>query len=139
MSEIVRISDAASIGMHAMMLLAAKSHGEPLSAVSVAETLGVSKAHLAKVFQRLAKAHLVKSTRGPQGGFVLGRSADTIPIMEIYEVLEGPFGETGCLLGEPVCDGDCCLLGGKIAELHDELKRYLERTRLSELCTKIRL
>lgn len=134
MSQIFRISDAASLAIHAMMLLSVTDAKQPISVAVMAERLGVSRAHLAKVFQRLAKADFVHSTRGPQGGFVLSRNADSIFLVEIYEIIEGPLRDVECLLGQPVCAGKCCVLGGLLHKIHSEVHDYFTKTRLSDIC-----
>jgi len=75
MNSVLRISEAASLAMHAMMALAAQPEHRR-SAQDLARQLDVSLAHLAKVLQRLAKAGYVASTRGPKGGFTLALPAD---------------------------------------------------------------
>ena len=70
-SGIVHISEAANIGLHAMILLASEPQ-RSFRAKEAAEVLGVSEDHLAKVMLGLVRAGLVASTRGPHGGFKLG-------------------------------------------------------------------
>ncbi|MCK4620269.1 MAG: Rrf2 family transcriptional regulator, partial [Desulfobacterales bacterium] len=67
MSNIIKISEAASMAIHAMVFLASES-GRIVPSREIATTLRSSEAHLSKVMQRLAKAGLVSSTRGPKGG-----------------------------------------------------------------------
>ena len=80
MTNLLRISDAASLGLHTMGLLAGRS--TRLSTQEIARSLGASEHHLAKVMQRLAKMGLVVSTRGPQGGFVLSRPPAEITLSQ---------------------------------------------------------
>ena len=71
MSGSLKISEAASLALHTMVYLA----GDPSAhypAGRLAEALCVSEAHLAKVLQRLVKAGMLVSVRGPKGGFRLG-------------------------------------------------------------------
>ena len=100
----LRISEAASLGMHAMGLLSTGLDG-PLSARMAADRLGVSEAHLAKVLQRLAKVGLLTSTRGPKGGFALSRDPESVSLLEVFEAIEGPMEPAACLFGIPLCDG----------------------------------
>ena len=132
MATPVRISEAASLGMHAAVLLVANA-GRPISTAAMASVMGVSQAHLSKVLQRLARLGLVTSVRGPRGGFVLSRRADQITLGQVYEAIEGPLSPVTCLLGRPICSGRQCILGGVVQKAGGEVGRYLDGTKLSEL------
>lgn len=138
MSPLVNISEAASLALHSMALMAAQ-RDHRFTAQELAARLQASGHHLAKVMQRLAKGQLVESSRGPQGGFTLARPAHTIKLLEIYEAVEGPLADAGCLLGQPICDGKDCVLGEVVQRVHREVRGYLARTRLSELARGIAL
>lgn len=136
MSEIIHISEAASIGLHAMMLLAAEDH-RLLSTKEMARKLSVSEAHLSKVMQRLAKVDLVRSTKGPSGGFILDRPKEKITLIEVYEAIEGPLVHRDCLLQRPLCGGGKnCIFGGLFNRLNREVVEYLAGTRLSDVLKK---
>lgn len=132
MATILRISDATALAFHALARLALAEEGRQ-SATRMAADLKVSEAHLAKVLQRLARAGLVKSTRGPGGGFVLGRPAGGIRMMEVYTAVEGAFREDECLLGRARCGRRGCLLGQLVRRVNREVRDYLESTRLSDV------
>ena len=117
MTHLAKISEAASMALHTMAMMASKPD-EPLSAHTMAKALGCSEAHLAKVLQRLGKSGLLASTRGPRGGFVLAKDAGAITLLEIYETIEGPLTPSQCLLGKPVCGGNC-ILGGLLGEVDE--------------------
>ena len=132
MSSALKLSEGCSLAIHAATLMA----GEPersFTTHEMAETLGASENHLAKIMQRLGKAELVTSTRGPSGGFRLGRGTADISLMQIYEVIEGPFTPEVCLLRKPVCQGHKCVLGGLIARINHEIQDYLSHTTLADL------
>jgi len=98
----------------------------------IAKALNVSENHLSKVLQRLGRVGLVKSVRGPKGGFILGKAANDISLLDVYESIEGPFVMSNCLLGIPICDGNKCILGGLLKTLNTEVRDYLAGTKLSE-------
>lgn len=131
MSDLINISEAASLALHTMALLAARP-GQNLVNQQIASELGVSGDHLAKVMQRLGKAGLVNSRRGPKGGFSLARPAGRISLKQVYEAIEGPLSDRPCLLGHPVCTGEC-ILGGLISQVGQKTREYLENTKLSQL------
>jgi Rrf2 family protein len=98
----------------------------------LAVDLQASEAHLAKVLQRLAKAELVHSTRGPRGGFALARKAETVALLDICTAIDGPIGHDACLFGTPVCRGEC-LFGHHLAEATRGLIDYLATTTVADL------
>ena len=132
MSNIIKISEAASMAIHAMVFLASES-GRIVPSREIAGTLRSSEAHLSKVMQRLAKAGLVSSMRGPKGGFVLKRSAREISLLEVYEAIEGRLEETKCLLGQPICHGGRCIFGDLFKQVDQQTRKYLSRNMLSDL------
>ena len=130
MPGLLKISEAASLGLHAMMVMAQDARTMH-SAARLSKRLQSSENHLAKVLQRLAKVGLVRSTRGPKGGFVLGRSPDQISLLEIYEALDGPLELAQCLLHAPVCRGKKCVFGNLVKNLNRQVGRHLRQTKLS--------
>ncbi len=128
---VIKISEAANLGMHALMLMADEPE-RPLAVKQAIRVIEVSENHLAKVLQRLAKAGLVTSSRGPKGGFLLARPPSRITLLHVFEALEGPISEKTCLLGKPVC-GTGCMLGDFITRTTRDFRKQLERTRLSDL------
>jgi Rrf2 family protein len=132
MSSLLRISEAASLGLHVMALLS-QDPQTPVSTRQASSAIGVSDAHLSKVLQRLAKVGLVKSVRGPKGGFVLGKPSDSITLLDVYESIEGPLEPNDCLFGTPVCSTGDCILGDLLATVNELVLEQLGGTRLSDL------
>lgn len=132
MSGIIKISEAASIALHTMVYLAGNPD-EVVSTKKLAERLKASTDHLAKVFQRLTKAGMVTSIRGPKGGFKLAKPPEFITLLEIYETIEGPLLASECLLcdGQKICNH--CIFGGLITEINLKVLEYLENKKLSDL------
>lgn len=77
----------------------------PISLKSIAERQGISEHYLEQLFSGLRKAGLVKSVRGAQGGYVLGREAEQIRVGDVIRVLEGSIAPVDCVSEE---DSDCC-------------------------------
>ncbi len=132
MSTALKLSEGCSLAIHAAVLMAGNTE-RSFTTHELAKTLGASENHLAKIMQRLGKADLVSSTRGPAGGFRLARPAGDVSLMQIYEVIEGPFTPDFCLLRKPVCQGHKCVLGGLVARINREIRDYLTQTTLADL------
>lgn len=132
MANVWRISEAATMALHTMVFLAA--HNDRLYSTKEMATLhGVSEAHLSKVLQRLARVGLVTSVRGPKGGFSLGRPADEVKFLEVYESIDGPLIDTTCLLGTPVCTNGRCIMCDVVKNINREIKTYLSGTSVADV------
>jgi Rrf2 family transcriptional regulator, nitric oxide-sensitive transcriptional repressor len=132
MNSLLRISEAASLALHTMVYLAAKPKTQT-SSEEIANTLSASKAHLSKVLQRLSKVGLVHSTRGPKGGFTLGKPLASISLLNVYEAIEGPVSEGKCLLTSPACSQEQCIFGNLLGELEDHFRDHMSGTTLADL------
>lgn len=135
MNTMLRISEAASLALHAGAILAAGNGTGHITTRSLAQRLRASEHHLAKVMQRLGRAGLVRSLRGPQGGFVLAADPGDITLMQLYEAVDGPLQQSHCMLPHPVCSGSACILGGLLQFLNEETKNYLRQTTLANLAS----
>ncbi len=138
MGNLVRISEPASLSLHAAAILARRP-GERVANQEIASTLHVSEHHLAKVMQQLVRVGIVQSTRGPHGGFELARAPKDITLLQLFEAVEGPLGDAQCLLGEPVCDGGDCLVGELVHSVHQHVRQYLAETTLARLAKRFNL
>jgi Rrf2 family nitric oxide-sensitive transcriptional repressor len=103
MSSILRISEAANLGIHALVFLSLERGCSPCSAGIIAKALGASESHLAKVMQRLVAADMVSSTRGARGGFSITIDPACTSLLAVLEAIDGPIGNSGCLLGRDQC------------------------------------
>ncbi|MGC8865240.1 MAG: RrF2 family transcriptional regulator [Bacteroidales bacterium] len=131
MAKIVTISEAASLAIHAMVLIARS--GKSVNVNVIAQQMGASRNHLAKVMQRLVKDGFVKSTRGPAGGFVLNRPPEDITLLSIYESIEGTIELSGCPLDHKVCAMGQCLMEGVIEEATRLVINHFSGKKLSDL------
>ena len=132
MPRIMHLSDAATLAIHTMVMLACN----PKTSRTVAEMAqahGASESHLAKVMQRLTRVGLVHSTRGPKGGCRLACDPRTVTLLTVYEAIEGPLEKTECLLDKRVCSGESCVMGDMLHEMDKHVRGYLSRTHLSDL------
>lgn len=132
MKQILSITEAGVIGLHAMALLAFKE-GQWRSVRKMAEVLKVSPHHLSKVLQGLRRRGLIKSVRGPQGGYYLAKPSNRISLLDIYQATEGNLSAHECLLGKYVCAGTKCIFGDYFGGINDQFRAYLAKTKLSAM------
>jgi len=133
-SKIVHLSEAASIGLHAMVIIAESD--KLVKVTEIANKTGASKNHLSKVMQRLVKEGLIKSVRGPAGGFLLNKNADSIKLLDIYESIEGKVSVTGCPLDKMVCPFNKCIMGNLVAKMTNDFIDYFGSQNLKDFISK---
>lgn len=134
MKNIIQISEASSLALHGMGILAVARRR--MSIHEIAAATGASEAHLSKVFQRLVKEGMVRSIRGPGGGFDLARSPESITLLDIYSAIEGRPSSDTCLLRSGSCPFMSCIFGDLIENLTERFLGYLGDTTLSEMREK---
>jgi Rrf2 family protein len=130
MSRIVQLSEAVTIGLHSMVIIARSE--ELINVNKISEITGASKNHLAKVLQRLVKANFLRSNRGPAGGFLLKKKPEEITIISIYEAIEGIIETDGCPLEQKVCPFTKCLMGGIVKKTTEEFISYFKKQTLKD-------
>lgn len=133
MPNILKMSEAVSMAIHAMVVIAA-NNGRPLTVKDIVSVIKVSEAHLSKVMQRLARAGLVVSTRGPGGGFELNGGNNKL--LEIYEAIDGSLVINNCLFERSVCGGKKCIFDKLLKQINRNFYRYLSKTSLKDIVTK---
>lgn len=124
MQNIIRISEAAVIALHAVEQLR-KDTEHPRSTADIADELGVSYNHLSKVMQRLTKAGFVVPLRGPKGGFSLTQKTDRATFRDIIESIEGPLVFSDCLMGERTCGRKNCRFRRLLTETNKKFEKVL--------------
>ena len=130
MARLVQLSEAASLGIHAMVLIAQSD--VHVNVNTLAERMGASRNHLAKVLQQLVKYNFLKSVRGPSGGFLLNKPTTEITILDIYEAIEGKIDIHECPLDRKICPFNKCLMGGLIKDVTYQFKEYFQEQTLDK-------
>ncbi len=128
MSRLFSLSEASSIALHGLVLIARSKDG--LNVVDIAVKIDSSRHHVAKVLQRLVKAGFLTSHRGPGGGFHLKMSPEDIDLLDIYETIEGKIVITECPLDKPVCPFDKCIINNITGKMTSDFKDYLKSQNL---------
>ena len=134
MSKVVHISEAASIAIHSLAIIA--SSPVKINAKQIAKLTGSSLNHLSKVMQLLVKNNYLSSDRGPSGGFLMRKPSNEITLLEIYEYIEGTISCNFCGIPEEKCPFVICVFGTKAEIFSTEFVTYLKNTKISDLITK---
>jgi|Deesub1362A_J573_1020465.scaffolds.fasta_scaffold00169_18 Rrf2 family protein len=131
------LSTRGEYGVRAMFEIAREYEKGPVSIKEIARRQGVSVPYLEQLLNRLRRAGLIRSQKGPGGGYVLIKRPDEITIGVILRVLEGPVALTNCLA--PVSDRHRCSLVKKCVarllwqSLGEKIEEFLEGITLQDL------
>lgn len=93
----MKLTRGADYGTLGILYLARQPRERVVLISEIAESQDVPESYLAKVFQDLAKAGLVRSHRGARGGFTLARPPEEITLRQVIEAIEGPLALNRCL------------------------------------------
>lgn len=100
----MKISKSTELAIHGLWMLAHKRSGMLLIS-EMARAQRASQSYLAKVFQRMARSGLVRSTRGKRGGFTLARKPENISMADVVRALEAEEPLFDCLHESRGCRG----------------------------------
>jgi Rrf2 family iron-sulfur cluster assembly transcriptional regulator len=130
----VKLTRGADYGMLGVVYLARQPQERVVLISEIAQAQGVPESYLAKIFQDLAKAGIVRSHRGARGGFTLARLPEEINLRQIIEAVEGPIALNRCLDVREGCEqSDSCALYPALAEAQRTLIDALEAVTLHSL------
>ena len=120
----------------AMLDLAIHGASDPVCLGDIAARQDISLAYLEQLFTRLRKQGLVGSTRGPGGGYRLGRSAERISIADVIAAVDEPLDSTRCS-GDRNCQrGERCLTHQLWEDLSRHIVDYLDSLSLAALAAR---
>ena len=133
MPDLLNIPEAQSIALHICLWIANRPV-EWHRSQELAADLGFSYHHFAKIVQRLVRAGILESERGPKGGIRLARPPASVSLLAVYEAAGGePLRPHRCLLDPKICAGRACALGKLIDSQNDKLHRQMSKTTLAGL------
>lgn len=135
----MRLSTKGRYAVMAMVDLAQHSHGGPVSLAEIAERQEISLSYLEQLFAMLRKGGLVKSVRGPGGGYLLAHDRNEIRIADVILAVDEPIRATRCAPGAPTgCRGNRtrCLTHDLWEGLGNQIHLYLNAVSLADVCER---
>jgi len=123
----------------AMVDIAANSDGKPIALADVAERQEISLSYLEQLFGKLRRGGLVKSVRGPGGGYLLARTAGETRIADIILAVDEPIKAVRCTPGSPAgcrINKTRCLTHDLWEELGNKIYLYLNSVSLADVVEK---
>jgi Rrf2 family protein len=132
--RMLKLTKKADYALMAMKHLAERSEQGALSAKDVADAYSIPPEALAKILQRLAKAGLLHSQHGINGGYMLARAAHTISAFEVIQAIDGPLFITSCVTVRGECDQtDRCNIREPLRKVNDSIEAVLKRIKISHM------
>ena len=130
----MKLSTRGRYAVRAMLDLALQSGDSPTLVKDISERQQISRLYLEQLFTRLKAAGLVRSVRGPRGGFMLTRPPREIRLGDIVQAMEGSMAPVECVDTTMLCSrADSCVTRRVWAEVKEATDRVLTATTLEDL------
>ena len=133
----MQISTKSKYSVRAVLDIAQHSNGSPVTLKAISEREGISLMFLEQLFQQLRKGDIVRSVRGPFGGYVLARDASEITIGEVIRLVEPPLYTNSCFdKHESAQDcriADSCLGGAIWRQLEEHINSFMDSVSFADL------
>jgi len=137
MQHVLRISRKIDYGLRAMIYLASIPMESVVPFREIARQMDVPEDVLAKILKTLVDQGLVKSTRGPHGGYALARDPAQVSFLDVIEAVEGPVALNVCLDGEDACGhSTSCTMVDIWRQGQERMLDVYRQSKLSELAFK---
>ncbi len=134
-------SKSCEYGLRAAIFIAQQSKlKNKVSLSTISEEINSPQAFTAKILQQLTRNNIIKSIKGPYGGFMVEEEKMSTQLSEIVNVLDGDSIFTGCGLGLKQCDASApCPLHFEFVEIRERLKKMLENTTLISITDELNI
>jgi len=135
----VKLSTKGRYAVMAMVDLAANASDKPIALADIAERQEISLSYLEQLFAKLRRGGLVKSVRGPGGGYLLAHKSEETRISDIVLAVDEPIRATRCTPGQPYgCRGNQsrCLTHDLWEELGNQIYLYLSSVTVADVVNR---
>ena len=135
----MKLSTKGRYAVMAMVDLASHSKGNPVALAEIAERQEISLSYLEQLFAKLRRGSLVRSVRGPGGGYLLAHAVDETRISDIILAVDEPIHATRCAPGSPSgcrSNKSRCLTHDLWDELGNQIHLYLSAVSLADVVNR---
>jgi len=135
------LTNASKYAIRAVLHLTKKMENtNKLSGKEIGKDLDIPEAFIAKILQKLVKANIISSHKGPNGGFYMSEKNLNNKINDIIWAVEGRDIFEGCFLGLPVCsDENPCPIHHIVAPFKDQLYEKFNHLTIKEFTNEIKI
>jgi Rrf2 family iron-sulfur cluster assembly transcriptional regulator len=136
----VKLSTNIRYAFRALCDIADRTPGTPVQIKGISERQGISARYIEQIFQKLKKAGIIRSVRGPTGGYLLARNPEHISIGDVIRAVEGKDIQlVSCLKRHrgsiKVCDRwGKCAVSGVWGEASKMLMAYFNSVSVLQIC-----
>ena len=134
----MKLSTKSRYGVRAIFDIAYYSGGLPTQVKEISKRQEVTPRYLEQIFQKLKRAGIVKSIRGPKGGYFLARKADKITVGDVVRATEGSIDPVFCVRaprGRKRCSREGhCVTQVIWRETGQRMGEYLDSVTVDKLC-----
>ena len=130
----MRLTTKGRFAVTAMIDLGLRQNSGPVTLAAISQRQQISLSYLEQLFGKLRRHELVESTRGPGGGYTLGRRAADITVADIIVSVDEPIDATQCS-GKENClgEGARCMTHELWASLNSRMVEFLDSVSLQKL------
>ena len=127
----MRLTTKGRYAVTAMLDLALHSSDGPVSVAEIAKRQELSPSYLEQLFSKLRRAELVKSSRGPGGGFSIGRDIAQVSVADIIDAVDERVDATSCSGKSDCNEGHTCLTHHLWNDLSERIHEFLTSVSLA--------
>lgn len=135
----MKLSTKGRYAVMAMADLALHSKGKPVALADIAERQEISLSYLEQLFGKLRRGGLVRSVRGPGGGYLVARDIEDLRISDVIIAVDEPIKATRCAPGSPAgCHGakGRCITHDLWQELGNQIFMFLSSVSLADVVNR---
>lgn len=132
----MRLTTKGRYAVTAMLDLALHEGRGPISLADISSRQKISLSYLEQLFAKLRRNELVKSVRGPGGGYELSRTKDAIYVAQVIDAVNESVDATGCNNKSDCSDGEACLTHHLWCDLSDQIHHFLSGISLADLVAR---
>lgn len=129
----MRLTTKGRFAVTAMLDLAMHEDGKPVTLAGISERQAISLSYLEQLFSRLRRNGLVKSVRGPGGGYQLAKAPNEVSVSQIISAVDELIDATQCGGQENCRDERRCMTHDLWSSLNDKILNYLSGVSLADL------
>ncbi|WP_417225015.1 Fe-S cluster assembly transcriptional regulator IscR [Amphritea sp.] len=129
----MRLTTKGRYAVTAMLDLAIHAGNGPVSLADISERQGISLSYLEQLFAKLRRNELVRSVRGPGGGYQLNREQQGINVAQVIDAVNESVDATGCGHTGSCQDGSICLTHHLWCDLSSQIHDFLSQITLADL------